>query len=220
MNPLDCKCIPSSEIKKVLFTWEDKSSRNVIGMIIQTIYDEVYTVTSFENGVVGCVDPSVKDVIYALGKSGVLLNIAVSGGGVTGISDLFTESGCSAFIESFYVPYSTASFDHLVDRTPESHFKYVSEYSAMKMASAMLKRSNSSNGKIPIGVGVTAKLAVPNEREGREHQMFLSIRMDKTGNPRYQNFKLTPKEGSRKDQEAEVARYIRAILLQIPSLLD
>tara|TARA_R110000772_G_scaffold249530_2_gene363848 strand:+ start:31742 stop:32761 length:1020 start_codon:yes stop_codon:yes gene_type:complete len=104
-------------------------------------------------------------------KSGKKACFAITGGGTSFIKDLTSQSGASNFLLEYYVPYSKEAFDAFVGGPID---KYVSRFAANKLAlTAYMKAWHQSSD--PLGVGITASIASEGEREGRQHDYYLTL---------------------------------------------
>lgn len=147
---------------------------------------------------------SINDEIGALG---VMFGIAVTGGGLSGIADLFTRPGCSQFIHEVRVPYGREAFLRLAPGAG----RFVSGEAALRLALGM--RGVLPHGpKTPIAVGITAKLTTgPGEREGRAHVAHLAA-VSPAGTV-VESLALSM--GTRAEQEAQLGAYIQQFLLRV-----
>ncbi|MDM7917663.1 MAG: hypothetical protein QUS12_00670 [Methanosarcina sp.] len=117
--------------------------------------------------------------IFQIHKSPCKAVLAITGGGAEIIGELLRHGSGSATVLDAVVPYSTNVMDRFLGRKPE---KYCSEKTARLMAMVAYQRamdlSKSSAGAADqevIGIGATCKLKAANEREGRKHEVHVSI---------------------------------------------
>lgn len=116
--------------------------------------------------------------IHMVHKSPCKVVFAITGGGAEIIGELLRHGSGSATVLDAVVPYSTNAMDRFLGRKPE---KYCSEKTARLMAMVAYQRALSlSKGNGPadhevIGIGATCKLKAANEREGRGHEIHVSI---------------------------------------------
>lgn len=179
-----------------------------IGSIVAIWREEVFRVVEVEGAWFVGEPLTIAETNWLLGKSGLMLSIAASGGGITGAANLFTESGCSAFIDEFRVPCSHASFRTLCRKDLAEKWSHVTEEAASLLAKGMLL-AMAPTEKRKIGVGLTAKLTMPGERQGREHLAYLTAT---DGFVTY-NAVFTPTGDERALQEAALAVWVRTQLL-------
>lgn len=118
------------------------------------------------------------ELIFQIHKSPCKAILAITGGGVEIIGELLRHGSGSATVLDAVVPYSTDSMDRFLGRKPE---KYCSEKTARLMAMVAYQRAlelskgEGSAGQELIGIGATCKLKAANEREGRKHEIHVSI---------------------------------------------
>lgn len=116
--------------------------------------------------------------IHMVHKSPCKVVFAITGGGAEIIGELLRHGSGSATVLDAVVPYSTNAMDRFLGRKSE---KYCSEKTARLMAMVAYQRALSlSKGDGPadqevIGIGATCKLKAANEREGRGHEIHVSI---------------------------------------------
>lgn len=117
--------------------------------------------------------------IFQIHKSPCKAVLAITGGGAEIIGELLRHGSGSATVLDAVVPYSTDAMDRFLGRKPE---KYCSEKTARLMAMVayqraleLSKRSAGAACSEVIGIGATCKLKSANEREGRKHEIHVSI---------------------------------------------
>ena len=117
--------------------------------------------------------------IFQIHKSPCKVVLAITGGGAEIIGELLRHGSGSATVLDAVVPYGTDAMDRFLGRKPE---KYCSEKTARLMAMVAYQRaldlskgSGISSGQDVIGIGATCKLKAANEREGRKHEIHVSI---------------------------------------------
>ncbi len=117
--------------------------------------------------------------IFQVHKSPCKVVMAITGGGAEIIGELLRHGSGSATVLDAVVPYSTDAMDLFLGRKPE---KYCSEKTARLMAMVAYQRAlelskGSDELAAPevIGIGATCKLKAANEREGRKHEIHVSI---------------------------------------------
>ncbi|MDY9926891.1 hypothetical protein [Methanosarcina sp.] len=104
--------------------------------------------------------------------------LAITGGGAEIIGELLRHGSGSATVLDAVVPYGTDAMDRFLGRKPE---KYCSEKTARSMAMVAYQRALdlSKGGGFAdhevIGIGATCKLKAANEREGRKHEIHVSV---------------------------------------------
>ena len=105
--------------------------------------------------------------------------LAITGGGAGVIGELLRHGSGSATVLDAVVPYSTNAMDRFLGRKPD---KYCSEKTARLMAMVAYQRAlelSRDTGELAapnvIGIGATCKLKSANEREGRKHEVHVSI---------------------------------------------
>jgi nicotinic acid mononucleotide adenylyltransferase len=104
--------------------------------------------------------------------------LAITGGGAEIIGELLRHGSGSATVLDAVVPYGTDAMDRFLGRKPE---KYCSEKTARLMAMVAYQRAldlSKSGGfadQEVIGIGATCKLKAANEREGRKHEIHVSV---------------------------------------------
>ncbi|WP_305065467.1 hypothetical protein [Methanococcoides sp.] len=129
---------------------------------------------------------SLRDIIMHIHEHPCQLVLALTGGGAGAIDQLLRYGGGSATVLEALVPYSSKALDELIGKKPE---KYASPVTVRAMAMAAYRRALSLAGnedtmadKGFMGVAASCKLSVgDDEREGREHKIFVAIQsFDKT----------------------------------------
>jgi len=162
--------------------------------------------------------PSFQEIVDDLGRSEILLSVAVAGGGASGITDLMTCSGCSKFLFDFQVPYGKGAFDSIAGHLMDLDYKYVTQEAADRLAKGMLtqqlRKCHDTDGKIRASVGVTSKLTTgPGEREGRNHVVYFSAILHDVDSVEISTgLEYIPLSTTRLDQENEVAGALLAFL--------
>jgi nicotinic acid mononucleotide adenylyltransferase len=118
------------------------------------------------------------ECIFQIHKSPFKVVLAITGGGAEIIGELLRHGSGSATVLDAVVPYGTDAMDRFLGRKPE---KYCSEKTARLMAMVAYQRAldlSKGNGFTDhevIGIGATCKLKSANEREGRKHEIHVSI---------------------------------------------
>lgn len=117
--------------------------------------------------------------ILQIHKSPCKTVLAITGGGAELIGELLRHGSGSATVLDAVVPYSTNAMDRFLGRKPD---KYCSEKTARLMAMVAYQRtlelSKGPDGLADpnvIGIGATCKLKSANEREGRKHEIHVSL---------------------------------------------
>jgi len=164
--------------------------------------------------------PAFQEIVDELSESGMLLSIAVAGGGASGITDLLSCSGCSKFLADFQVPYGKGAFDDIAGHLMDLDYKYVTQDAAYRLARGMFKqqvrREHNVGDKIRVGVGVTSKLMTgPDERKGREHVVYFCAVLNFGGTEVKTETSITPRGSSRFVQERETAGALLAFLTTV-----
>jgi hypothetical protein len=165
--------------------------------------------------------PSSQEIVDDLADSGMLLSIAIAGGGASGITDLLSCSGCSKFLFDFQVPYGKGAFDSLAGHLMDLDYKYVTSDAAERLARGILaqqlRKEHNVEDRIRVGVGVTSKLTTgPDEREGREHVVYFSVVLRNVDYTELvAEVSYNPIAESRLEQESEVAGALLAFLLNV-----
>lgn len=140
-------------------------------------------------------------------KTGVRLAIAVTGGGMTGVTDLFRFPGSSAFLETFTVPYGMDSFKKLAGEV--EHF--VSEKATRQMARGLFAQTwpDGFLDKTLTSIAVSSKLTTAGEREGRAHKVIATAYNPIWG---FVTRELNPMGATRSEQEAEAASFVLSFI--------
>ena len=101
------------------------------------------------------------------------LALAVAGGGAEVIGELLRHGQGSNTVLEAIVPYCQKSFEGYIGGPPD---KFVSEDTACQLAMAAWQRGMRLNETADpvIGIGATCSLAKDNEREGREHRVWIA----------------------------------------------
>lgn len=140
------------------------------------------------------------NVIQAINESPFKVFFAITGGGQTFIGDYMSVSGASKTVIGTLVPYSSYVFDKFVKWPVES---YASEKAARQLAVAAYNECIEAGipPKYAVGIGATCSLAKDNEREGRQHRVYVAAHMH--GATRVYCGQL--KQGRTRQQEEEYA---------------
>lgn len=116
--------------------------------------------------------------IFQIHRSPCKVVLVITGGGAEIIGELLRHGSGSATVLDAVVPYSTDAMDRFLGRKPE---KYCSEKTARLMAMVAYQRAldlskgSGISDQDVIGIGATCKLKAANEREGRKHEIHVSI---------------------------------------------
>lgn len=115
-----------------------------------------------------------ENIINEINERDFMLYGAFAGGGQSFINEFMQYGGASKTILGFNVPYAKQQFHNFVGAEVD---KYCSEEGAVALARASYRECLLSNpsSKNLVGLGVSCSLATNNEREGREHKVFISI---------------------------------------------
>ena len=119
----------------------------------------------------------------------------ITGGGTHALAKLLMSGGASNVFVGANIPYSELELDRILG---VFNRKAVSVETAQNLALYSKWKSQD------IGVGVTCKLMKNNEREGREHLVYMCI-SDKV---RTVNYEFVPRGLCRYEQEVMVGNYI------------
>lgn len=167
-----------------------------------------------------------KEQVQELIDAGVLVSLAVTGGGTQVISEILRHGGASSFFLSADVPYHAKAWKDL-----ETHFyhapdKFVTVEAAKFLADVMLDKAlmltKEDGGLWPdnqqhLGIGATSKLAYDGERPGREHTICIGVEsiLDKrqTDISYVQEYQIPEHLTSREDQEKWCSDLIMATLV-------
>jgi predicted double-glycine peptidase len=126
---------------------------------------------------------------------------------MTGATDFFRGTGASAFIEAIEIPYGTLAFDKLVGHEIKQK---VSIEGACALAQAM-----GTKHYVDIGIGVSGKLTVPNEREGRDNVVYYAAYYnDELYDGIRDTQELVLNHGTREEQEALASRTLHEFMLR------
>lgn len=147
----------------------------------------------------------IQDINNQMGRTKFAL--AVTGAAMTGATEFFRGTGASAFIEAIEIPYGTRAFDQLVGQVIKQK---VSFEGATALAAAMGR-----NYHCDIGIGVSGKLTVPNEREGRDNVVYYAAYFN---NELYDGIRdvleLRLPSGTREEQEALASRTLHEFMIR------
>jgi nicotinic acid mononucleotide adenylyltransferase len=117
-----------------------------------------------------------KQIVEKIHQSGARIFLAITGGGVSFVSEFLSIPGASQNIVGVHVPYSKAAFDDFIG---EKLDHYMTQEGARKLAVAAynqaekLERGTLLLGQKFIGVGVSCSLSTLNERSNRKHKIFV-----------------------------------------------
>lgn len=144
--------------------------------------------------------PIVKKI---LAQEGIRLMIAITGGGLGAYGELTRHGGASKVFMGGFITYDSEMTKDFIRGTPDH---YCSEPVARAMAVRSFEEAIRLKGGIEqsIGVGVTASLATPGEREGRRHRVFIAAHTHNY--TRSEAYFITP--APRSEQEEWVEQHI------------
>jgi nicotinamide mononucleotide (NMN) deamidase PncC len=153
----------------------------------------------------------IQELNDQLGRSRTMFGLAVTGAAITGATEFFRGTGASAFIEAIEVPYGNDAWIKLCGaRTVAQVGPKVSMDGAKALATAMARKYN-----IDIGIGVSGKLCVPNEREGRLNVVYYAAYYnDEVMNGIRDLQELVLDHGTREEQEALASRTLHEFMLR------
>ena len=139
------------------------------------------------------------DLIKKIHETNYKIYCSFAGGGYTFISDYLSVPGASKNFVYGEIPYSKEGFESLTGRTD----KFVTQEAALELAKTSYRKCvELTKDKVhAIGVGVTCCLATENEREGREHKIFVSTYSHKRSNSTF----LILKQGRTREAEENLA---------------
>ena len=156
-----------------------------------------------------------EELVRDVNASPYMACVAVTGGGVSFIDEFLSFGGGSKTILSFEVPYKEEFLQELIGCKPD---KYVSPDTARKMAMASYRKACKVQDPLyAVGVGCTASLITPNEREGRKHRVSIAIQTAsacRTLNAVFAPFKFKQIPWTREDQEWSVREWIMLLLAE------
>ncbi len=128
---------------------------------------------NFIIGIIMALHPSQIENIQNINESKVKLYMTTAGGGHSFFSKYMSVPGASKTIIGGNIPYSK---ECLIDFLNEDVTKFVSEDIALKLAQKSYSKANSfEQTSQVIGIGVTASLSYPLEREGRINIAHIAI---------------------------------------------
>lgn len=156
----------------------------------------------------------------ALAACGSRFSLAVTGAGATGAAAFFSEAGSSAFLDDVQLPWSQFASGRICG---EQGLKAVCEDTAKRLARGIWAENYSLRGtsEVGLGIGMTGKLAVPGERIGREHEVWVAAysypdqRRFKTseGEVSYLTKRMVPTQGTRHEQEVQASQFLHQFML-------
>lgn len=153
-------------------------------------------------------------------KCGSRFSLAVTGAGATGAAAFFSEAGSSGFLDDVQLPWSQYASARICG---QEGLKAVCEDTAKRLARGIWAENYSRKG-LPengLGIGMTGKLAVPGERIGREHEVWVAAysypehRLFKTseGEVPYLTQRMVPVQGTRHEQEVQASQFLHQFML-------
>lgn len=162
---------------------------------------------------------SERDLVLKIHRTPQKAVLALTGGGAEVIGELLRYGQGSNTVLEAIVPYDQKSFDNFVKGTPD---KYCSPGAARDLAMAAyqkaIKYSGLENAEILIGIGASCSLAKDNEREGREHHVYIAVQTSEF--TRTYEIDLTGCGLNRVEEESLVARVILGVLAFASGLQD
>ena len=158
-----------------------------------------------------------------LAACGSRFSLAVTGSGMTGATEFFTETGASSFLDEVRIPCSFAASRRLCSWTEDDPRKIVCDETACALAKGIWRenyfwRTAPTNG---IGIGVTGKLIQAHERLGREHEVWAAAYVPPDEGrffdnpPPYFVQRMVPTPGSRAEQESQASQFLHQFMLKV-----
>lgn len=115
----------------------------------------------------------MKDLVQKIHQSKYKAVLAITGGGAEAIGELLRHGNGSATLLEAIVPYNQKAFDTFVKGKPD---KYCSVEAARDLAMAAFMRARYLTDEPDIiGLGASSSLIKENERDGREHHIFIAV---------------------------------------------
>lgn len=147
----------------------------------------------------------MKETILKIHESPFKIVLAITGGGAEAIGELLRHGNGSKTLLEAIVPYNTTAFNDFVKGIPD---KYCSESAARDLAMAAFQRGVKLTNDIKniVGIGTTSSLVKENERDGREHHVFVAIQTETHTLDYYST--LHGNNYSREDEETLTAEII------------
>lgn len=106
-----------------------------------------------------------------LKEANVNIHVIATGAGAGLQNDLWSIPGSSAYLSGCSFPYAPEETTELLGFTPK---QFVSEDTAIDLASAAYMKAYKFGGKSPVGVGLTASVASEREHRG-DHRVFACV---------------------------------------------
>ena len=110
--------------------------------------------------------------IDSIKNSGHQFYFIATGGGTKAISDILSSGGASACFLGAQVPYSRKAICQLLGEKPD---KYVTPEVSIAYAKKAVQLAAELSAKHIVGVGVTARLGYPTQRDGRSNEIYVTI---------------------------------------------
>ncbi len=159
---------------------------------------------------------NMRDTVLKIHGTPYKVVLAVTGGGAEAIGELLRHGQGSKTLLEAVVPYDQQAFDNFVRGKPD---KYCSAGAARDLAMASFQRGLKLTNDPLIGIGVSCSLAKDDEREGRDHHVYVAFQtINKTISMSLVDIKkVTPRTGDtqRMTQEAIVSEFIITYLAYI-----
>jgi hypothetical protein len=114
------------------------------------------------------------ELVRQIQQSGVLLSLAITGGGAEAIGELLRHGGGSKTLLSAVVPYHPEAFRRYVGGVPD-YFCSPEAARALAMAAFHEARALAGPDARVIGVGATCALAKDDERPDRSHRIYVAV---------------------------------------------
>lgn len=153
----------------------------------------------------------IQELNDQLKRSRTKFALAVTGAAMTGATDFFRGTGASSFIEAIEIPYGNHAWERLCGRETVSMLgPKVSMKGAEALAIAIANKYDCD-----IGIGVSGKLIVPNEREGRENVVYYAaFYNDELMSGLRDHYELILPPGTREEQEALASKTLHDFMLR------
>lgn len=167
---------------------------------------------------------NIHDLNKRLAASGQRFALAVTGSGMTGATEFFTEPGASAFLDEVRAPYSFGASRRLCGWALDDPRKIVCEETSRALAKGIWRASYDWRDvpETGIGIGMTGKLIQDHERAGREHEVWVSAYVhpdqgsfNMTPNRSYLTERLVPAPGTRAEQEFQASQFLHQFMLTV-----
>ena len=121
---------------------------------------------------------NIEEIVRNINATPYKVYVALAGGGQTFASEFMQYGGASKTIAGIYITYGKEIFEEFCGTEVK---QFVNPDTARLLAKRSYEKCLKSveDPQYAIGIGLTCSLATDNEREGRQHKIYVALHCDK-----------------------------------------